>query len=283
MKQVKIIAAVLLIFALSAGTVFAGTTAQTVNLTTGQSTAQINGKDVTMAAPAQVVSGRTLVPLRFVGEAFGCDVQWINDTKTAVVTMEDQTIEVPIGQNYVMINGEKTDVEVPGQLINGSTYVPLRFIGENLGAKVDYDASSHGISIQLNHYQSESLGIGMVLPEGWSFTDETADGIDLLYGTDCAATINIVDNQDGAVTAENFNLFADECFKEFSDKQDYVSEIQDNGIAYGYYTEDGLSYVIGYKLLEKNIAYIVIGIPTESVDDSFAAKGDILFNTLSGK
>ncbi|WP_077715279.1 copper amine oxidase N-terminal domain-containing protein [Desulforamulus ferrireducens] len=38
-----------------------------------------------MTAPAQIIKGSTLVPLRFVGEAFGCDVQWNNATQTATI------------------------------------------------------------------------------------------------------------------------------------------------------------------------------------------------------
>lgn len=89
-----------------------------VNLVVGESQAQINDNNVTMSAPAQVIEGRTLVPLRFISEAFGCDVNWNNDTKTATVTLVNQTIEVPIGQKYAVINGDKSEVAVPAQLIN---------------------------------------------------------------------------------------------------------------------------------------------------------------------
>ena len=49
-----------------------------------------------MDAPAQIIDSRTLVPLRFVGEAFGCIINWDNDAQTAELLMKEQTIEVPI-------------------------------------------------------------------------------------------------------------------------------------------------------------------------------------------
>lgn len=45
-------------------------------LTIGSSTAYVNGKTVTLDAPAQIIQNRTLVPLRFISESFGADVNW---------------------------------------------------------------------------------------------------------------------------------------------------------------------------------------------------------------
>lgn len=45
-----------------------------------------NGKAVTLDVPAQLVNDRTLVPARAIAEAFGCNVDWDNDTKTVNIT-----------------------------------------------------------------------------------------------------------------------------------------------------------------------------------------------------
>lgn len=58
----------------------------TVRLTIGVKTAHKNGAPVTLDAPAKVVNGRTLVPLRFVSEALGCSVQWDAKTQTVTIT-----------------------------------------------------------------------------------------------------------------------------------------------------------------------------------------------------
>ncbi|MCM1567017.1 MAG: copper amine oxidase N-terminal domain-containing protein [Dehalobacter sp.] len=40
-----------------------------------------NGVPVNLDVPAKIIDGRTMVPLRFVSEAFGCQVEWNNDTQ----------------------------------------------------------------------------------------------------------------------------------------------------------------------------------------------------------
>lgn len=45
-------------------------------LTIGSTTAIVDGREVELDVPPQIVNGRTLVPLRFVAEALGCRVDW---------------------------------------------------------------------------------------------------------------------------------------------------------------------------------------------------------------
>ena len=57
-----------------------------VAITIGQKEISINGKAKEISTPAQIVSGRTYVPLRALGEALECDITWINTTKTVEIT-----------------------------------------------------------------------------------------------------------------------------------------------------------------------------------------------------
>lgn len=57
----------------------------TVKLTIGKSTAYKNGVSVELDVPAKVIDGRTLVPVRFVSEAFGERVYWFAETKTVLI------------------------------------------------------------------------------------------------------------------------------------------------------------------------------------------------------
>ncbi|MGU3470624.1 copper amine oxidase N-terminal domain-containing protein [Paenibacillus sp. D51F] len=51
---------------------------KTVKLTIGAKTASVNGKTITLGAAASATNGRTMVPLRFISEAFGEVVEWDN-------------------------------------------------------------------------------------------------------------------------------------------------------------------------------------------------------------
>jgi tetratricopeptide (TPR) repeat protein len=64
-----------------------------VKLVIGSSTAYVNGEEVTLDAPPEIIEGRTVVPVRFVVEAFGAIVKWEAESKTVVIYEEETTIE----------------------------------------------------------------------------------------------------------------------------------------------------------------------------------------------
>lgn len=59
-------------------------------LTLGNNVAFIDGKPTTLDAPPATIKGRTMVPLRFIGEAFGAKVDWDNTTKSATLTLNEK-------------------------------------------------------------------------------------------------------------------------------------------------------------------------------------------------
>ncbi len=59
-----------------------------VSVTVDSSAATINGKAVTLDQPAVLMDGRTLVPLRFISEAYGCEVGWDDATQTVSIKAE---------------------------------------------------------------------------------------------------------------------------------------------------------------------------------------------------
>lgn len=59
---------------------------QNVVLTVNQTKAYINGQEQLLDVPAKVVNGRTLVPLRFVGQSLNATVDWNGATQTVTIT-----------------------------------------------------------------------------------------------------------------------------------------------------------------------------------------------------
>lgn len=57
-----------------------------VELRIGSNIAKVNGKDVTMDVACQILSGNTMVPVRFVSESLGADIGWDGDTETITIT-----------------------------------------------------------------------------------------------------------------------------------------------------------------------------------------------------
>lgn len=58
----------------------------TVKLTIGSNLLYVNGTPIELDVPAQLIGGRTLVPVRAVAESFRCHVDWDDETQTVLIT-----------------------------------------------------------------------------------------------------------------------------------------------------------------------------------------------------
>jgi hypothetical protein len=93
------------------------------------------------------VSGRTLVPLRGIFEAIGAYVEWDPQLRIVTCRKENEEIQLHIGGKIAKKNGAEIAIDVPPRIMHGATMVPLRFIAESLGAKVDFDAGNNIVEI----------------------------------------------------------------------------------------------------------------------------------------
>ena len=107
----------------------------------------VNGKSLTMDQPPVLVNDRTLVPVRAIFEALGAKVDWNNDTNTATGVLGGTTVEIQIENTVAKVNGKDVTLDVPAKLISDRTLVPVRFISESLGAKVDWNNDTQTVII----------------------------------------------------------------------------------------------------------------------------------------
>ncbi len=97
-----------------------------------------------------IIDGRTLVPMRTIFEALGAEVQWIdeNGVKSIIATTEDTTINMTIDSDKFYVNGEEKTLDVPAQLINDKTLVPIRAVSESLGCSADWEDETKTVIIK---------------------------------------------------------------------------------------------------------------------------------------
>jgi len=100
---------------------------------------KVNGKQMNFDVPPVIQSGRTLVPLRAIFEELGATVEWEEATRTIIANKGNTWLTLRIGDRNAEINGNSTSIDVPPQITNGRTLVPLRFISESLGAEVSWN------------------------------------------------------------------------------------------------------------------------------------------------
>lgn len=100
-----------------------------------------------------ILDSRTLVPIREVMESdeIGATVTFVSSNKPILITKGNMTIEITINSNMAKINGVETVLDVPAKLIRDKsvgidkTMVPIRFITEALGYKVDWDGVNRSV------------------------------------------------------------------------------------------------------------------------------------------
>ncbi|MBR0276889.1 MAG: hypothetical protein IJQ50_00305, partial [Clostridia bacterium] len=113
-----------------------------------QITVTINNQEVQFDQPPIIIDGRTLIPLRAIFEGLGANVAWREDVKTVVATRGAKTISLRIGENVLYLNTRAVTLDVPPQIINDRTLVPVRAISEALNCKVDWDDKSKTVKIE---------------------------------------------------------------------------------------------------------------------------------------
>jgi hypothetical protein len=79
-----------------------------------------------------------MVPFRAIFEALGLKVEWDSKTQTIKGSKPGTLIKLKLNSTTAEINGNQHKLTVAPSNIKGSTYVPLRFIGEAVDAKVNW-------------------------------------------------------------------------------------------------------------------------------------------------
>lgn len=107
----------------------------------------INGKSKKMDAKPFIKNNRTLVPLRFVVEALGGEVNWDGENRLVSVNSNGKNIELKIDSPIIKIDGKDIKIDQAAIIKGDRTYVPIRFIAENLDMVVNYINESREIEI----------------------------------------------------------------------------------------------------------------------------------------
>lgn len=107
-----------------------------------------NGAQHQLLAAPYVKSNRTLVPLRFISEHLGADVKWNGSERSVTVTVDGKTLVLHEGSQVIQVNGARHTIEAAPEIKQGTTFVPLRFISEQLGATVEWNQTQQRVTIR---------------------------------------------------------------------------------------------------------------------------------------
>lgn len=119
-----------------------------IKLQIGNNQAQVDGVAITLETAPFIHEGRTMVPVRFVSEQLGADVDWLPDTRQVQIVDGPKKIVLTIDSTNAVVDGRQETLDVPAMITGGRTFVPLRFVSETLGAAVDWDGPTQTITIK---------------------------------------------------------------------------------------------------------------------------------------
>lgn len=90
---------------------------------------------------------RTLVPIRPIAESLGFEVDWNEQTRTVTINKGTSNVRLVVTQKIAKKNGQTINLDVPAQIINQRTMVPVRFIAEALSYNVNWNQATQTVLI----------------------------------------------------------------------------------------------------------------------------------------
>jgi hypothetical protein len=112
-----------------------------------QVTVTVNGQPLYLVPGPIVRAGRVFVPLRGIFERLGATVVYSAGTINA--TKRETTVSLHIGSTQATVDGQMQYLDVAPFIVAATTYVPLRFIAQSLGANVGYDSTTRVVAIEI--------------------------------------------------------------------------------------------------------------------------------------
>lgn len=107
--------------------------------------------ETTLDVAPFIKNSNTMIPLRGLLEAMGASIEWNGDNQSIKITKESITIDMQIRNILVYVTNVKGTVRYSFRtapiIKDGRTFIPLRFISENLGYEVAWDGDTRTITI----------------------------------------------------------------------------------------------------------------------------------------
>ncbi|MDR0272219.1 MAG: copper amine oxidase N-terminal domain-containing protein [Clostridiales bacterium] len=95
-----------------------------------------------------ILDGRTLVPVRGVFERLGFTISWDETSRSVTLADGINSINIGIDSAHFYENGISRNLDVPAQIIDGRTMLPVRAIAESgIGLRVDWNEATSTVSI----------------------------------------------------------------------------------------------------------------------------------------
>jgi len=98
-----------------------------------------------------IKSGRTYLPIRYVADALGVisdNIIWNDASQTVTIMKGERVVQLKIGSTILKVQGTDLTMDVAPEIKDGRTMLPVRFVGQALGATIGYDEATQTVTIE---------------------------------------------------------------------------------------------------------------------------------------
>ena len=113
----------------------------------GNITVVLNGEELSFENLPVIKNDRTLVPFRKIFESLGYTVEWNEENSLVTAKKGDTVMYLQIGNNEITVNNEKVISDVAPEIINSTTYIPIRIISEQSNFDVEWNDKDRSVII----------------------------------------------------------------------------------------------------------------------------------------
>ena len=107
----------------------------------------LDGKSVNCTPAPMIINNRTMIPVRALFEEMGAKVSWEPEGQKVKIVYNEIIIEMTIGSDSATVNGAGAELDSPAVIVSDRTMIPLRFVGETIGAGVSWDEKTRSVKI----------------------------------------------------------------------------------------------------------------------------------------
>lgn len=129
-----------------------------IQLYIGNSAAIVNGRSVLIDAERPAVTpqlksdaaagGYTMVPVRFIAESLGIDVEWLPGSRQVLFSDGSREVLLSVGSTQAVIAGSNYTMGYAPYIENQRTFVHIRFVAEAFNCEVDWDQAAKRVDIE---------------------------------------------------------------------------------------------------------------------------------------
>lgn len=119
---------------------------------TNQTKIILDGQELVLPDSVEVVNmeDNIMIPIRVVAENLKFNVNWDQNTKNVHIQQGSNAISLTVGKNEALVENNFVTLNIAPQLINNTVVVPIRFVSEEMGLRVEWNNSDKIVTLTSN-------------------------------------------------------------------------------------------------------------------------------------